>query len=726
MYPSESTENAPGLGVTSFKNPCGRKGCSHIFEYAGPNPLENISRLVNEHWLECPGRKTDATHVLDTRRGAWKRPQMRGEPSQSWGRGANYYRSISPDGRRWSSPPSPGGMDNTYAGPSGSGTTSTPSPSIRSTKSLPGSSAPAEKKTARSETERRVVLERDEWTASVTPHDVVCRGCRRTIKLDRRSRYYPGLWEKHRDRCEHVGRMRAERARAENTSATFPSTPSAGGGSYSPTLAPRKSFEPNQSHNYQYPHCDTFSFDLESRRPTDTPGLGVHPISPTFRREMDHGSQMGLPAAKSGPDPYARHTEFESQPGSRGLGPVHLIPILERGRRPPTWYWWHGSSTSLGNSEEESSSAVKVGNTEYTNRYALLRSLSCLLDGALFHLNRMVCIAGGPAVAPTTLAEWIDIDGFFGDTEERLVVHCCDDVHWVILTFDGVICPSATPAVGVKGRRGRILTFDDEPILLELAVASRDGMHGSSGDTGAQIAIYYCSMMVIVLKGKTAREPKINVMILEIVHDVNGWWIYQRQCLVCQSAKATPRDPGLWCRRLAIICDATQEVPTSAQSLPAPTILWSRLVCTLVVAAPVRQLSATPAVGRCIEPPRRDEIFLWLTGSGYLSQRPEIGNISLTFWSPCSSIFTSMRASSSVGLSSQNTPFRRWRSGRAQPDEVHILRMDGQQQSTEDSVEVKSLITARDEDRTEAWATFYYLEFADLQSTWNSILLAKM
>ncbi|KAJ7105970.1 hypothetical protein C8R44DRAFT_329106 [Mycena epipterygia] len=86
------------------------------------------------------------------------------------------------------------------------------------------------------------MLERDEWTATVTPHDVVCRGCRRTIKLDRRSRYYPGLWEKHRDRCEHVGRMHAERARAENTAATSPSTPSVGGRSYSPTIAPRKPY----------------------------------------------------------------------------------------------------------------------------------------------------------------------------------------------------------------------------------------------------------------------------------------------------------------------------------------------------------------------------------------------------------------------------------------------------------------------------------------------------
>lgn len=122
-------------------------------------------------------------------------------------------RALSHSGRSWSPPP--GDADDVPAsGPSGSGTSS---PSARSTRSLSSlsthtpTSLAAEhtgKKSSRSEGERRRTLEDDEWTMRVTPHEVVCRGCRRSIKLDRRSRYYPGLWEKHRDRCEHVAKMR--------------------------------------------------------------------------------------------------------------------------------------------------------------------------------------------------------------------------------------------------------------------------------------------------------------------------------------------------------------------------------------------------------------------------------------------------------------------------------------------------------------------------------------
>ncbi|KAF7341524.1 hypothetical protein MVEN_01889900 [Mycena venus] len=102
--------------------------------------------------------------------------------------------------------------DNSYMDPApsvgGTSRTSSASPSVTS-----ASSTSLVKKTARTETERRLALENDQWALRVTPHEVDCRGCRRTIKLDRRSLYYPGLWEKHRDRCEEVNKLReAERA----------------------------------------------------------------------------------------------------------------------------------------------------------------------------------------------------------------------------------------------------------------------------------------------------------------------------------------------------------------------------------------------------------------------------------------------------------------------------------------------------------------------------------
>jgi hypothetical protein len=66
------------------------------------------------------------------------------------------------------------------------------------------------KKGARTQAQRRAILNADPWTLSVAPHHVVCRGCKKTIKLDARSLYYPGLWEKHRDRCEGVTNIRVQ------------------------------------------------------------------------------------------------------------------------------------------------------------------------------------------------------------------------------------------------------------------------------------------------------------------------------------------------------------------------------------------------------------------------------------------------------------------------------------------------------------------------------------
>ncbi|KAJ6573414.1 hypothetical protein DFH09DRAFT_1277053, partial [Mycena vulgaris] len=60
------------------------------------------------------------------------------------------------------------------------------------------------KKSAHTEEQRKAALEADPWTLKVEFTKLVCRGCGRTIRLDGRSRYYPGLWWKHREHCEHV------------------------------------------------------------------------------------------------------------------------------------------------------------------------------------------------------------------------------------------------------------------------------------------------------------------------------------------------------------------------------------------------------------------------------------------------------------------------------------------------------------------------------------------
>ncbi|KAJ7662618.1 hypothetical protein DFH06DRAFT_1190485 [Mycena polygramma] len=151
--------------------------------------------------------------------------------------------------------PSSDGSDR-YTGPSDGGSGAS-SPYMDGLEGVQFVSPSPGKKTSRTEAERRHALESDEWTVSVFPHEVVCRGCRHTIKLDRRSRYYPGLWEKHRDRCEGVGKMKEAMGLQEPVEqvwippVTLPSAgPSSSRASSSrssdPTdLAPRKSYYRN-------------------------------------------------------------------------------------------------------------------------------------------------------------------------------------------------------------------------------------------------------------------------------------------------------------------------------------------------------------------------------------------------------------------------------------------------------------------------------------------------
>ncbi|KAF9457798.1 hypothetical protein BDZ94DRAFT_1272231 [Collybia nuda] len=48
---------------------------------------------------------------------------------------------------------------------------------------------------------RKRLIEEDTWATNATPKSVDCKGCGKTIKLDKRSDYYPGLWIKHRSKC---------------------------------------------------------------------------------------------------------------------------------------------------------------------------------------------------------------------------------------------------------------------------------------------------------------------------------------------------------------------------------------------------------------------------------------------------------------------------------------------------------------------------------------------
>ncbi|KAJ6603036.1 hypothetical protein B0H10DRAFT_2229974 [Mycena sp. CBHHK59/15] len=329
--------------IGSFRNTCGRTGCTHVFEYEGPKPLDNISAMVNAHSADCighiigcifaavhryqtrslthrqckavrqaeeeatqydygrewhhgrgssvpsPPRSTDATPPAVPAQAPVVHKTHKKAPSATM-RTAHNTPVATPNAIQAHTAPTPGGYappvtirtsNNTpvaaqnaiqahtaptpggYAPPvtirtsdntpvaaqsqthiiqgggesvqfatirnDDSAATTDPSQAravkkkgtkrVSSSPSRTGSntSDPAAnkeraggKKSARSEKERRLVLETDEWSVKATAHDVVCRGCENTIKLDRRSRFYPGLWEKHRNRCEGIKRKRRE------------------------------------------------------------------------------------------------------------------------------------------------------------------------------------------------------------------------------------------------------------------------------------------------------------------------------------------------------------------------------------------------------------------------------------------------------------------------------------------------------------------------------------
>ncbi|KAF7340524.1 hypothetical protein MSAN_02123900 [Mycena sanguinolenta] len=239
-YPQDHYSPYTHASTLAFRNKCTRRGCGHIFEYDGPNPLGNIQRLVREHSPVCRGLKAETTQMF------WRRWEPSPAAADALGVDDDTHTNINgnrhdsmtmrkkPPFRGTSSESEPSSAGSSYTNPHtrspspyASASTSTSQSSVRtrttratrlaspatSTSSTPTIAfASAPKKTARSEAERRLALESDLCALKVTPHDVLCAGCQRVIKLDRRSRYYPGLWEKHRERCEGVERIEKREA----------------------------------------------------------------------------------------------------------------------------------------------------------------------------------------------------------------------------------------------------------------------------------------------------------------------------------------------------------------------------------------------------------------------------------------------------------------------------------------------------------------------------------
>ncbi|KIK47426.1 hypothetical protein CY34DRAFT_799378 [Suillus luteus UH-Slu-Lm8-n1] len=163
-----TTDQTAALTHTSN---CGRHGCATVFVYSGATDWPTVNRAVNEHYLVCKGGIR---------------------------------------GLEFSYPPS-----NTYSTPK------MPSPPQLAPESLgsddshhnnfviAGHSKRTGRKSKRNrnEGERKEYLENDEYTDDVRPKSVKCRGCGGVICLDNRYRYYPGLWDRHRDLCRGILRL---------------------------------------------------------------------------------------------------------------------------------------------------------------------------------------------------------------------------------------------------------------------------------------------------------------------------------------------------------------------------------------------------------------------------------------------------------------------------------------------------------------------------------------
>ncbi|KAG2749538.1 hypothetical protein P692DRAFT_20832840 [Suillus brevipes Sb2] len=146
---------------------CGRFGCQTVFVYAVGTNWPTVNRVISDHSLVCKG---------------------------------GFYTFHSPpradthDPQHAPSPPPPApeslGVKN----------------SNRNNEVSAGAC-----KRRRKEDKRKKELEEDEYTEDVQPKSVKCRGCQKTIRLDKRSRYYPGLWVKHRGKCPGIRKIEGDK-----------------------------------------------------------------------------------------------------------------------------------------------------------------------------------------------------------------------------------------------------------------------------------------------------------------------------------------------------------------------------------------------------------------------------------------------------------------------------------------------------------------------------------
>lgn len=159
--------------------PCGR--CYAVIEYDRGTEWGVVNELVNEHWKACPGKP----HA----RPASMTPITTSPPdtaimlpppvaSQQWSSSDLVAESVGSPNSTWIS-------------------------------------AGCERK-RRTLEQRKLELEQDEYAKNITTKSVVCGGCHKEISLDKRSKYYPGLWLKHRGKCPSIEKLEVSKIWQEN------------------------------------------------------------------------------------------------------------------------------------------------------------------------------------------------------------------------------------------------------------------------------------------------------------------------------------------------------------------------------------------------------------------------------------------------------------------------------------------------------------------------------
>ncbi|KAG1811212.1 uncharacterized protein BJ212DRAFT_1302098 [Suillus subaureus] len=161
---------------------CGRAGCPVVIVYDVGTDWPTVNCLVNDHSQVCKG----GLYVLAN----------------------SPPRSDEHDPQYALSPPQPV--------PESSGANN----GNRDNEVIAGSGQRRKK-----EDQRKQELENDEYTEDVQPTSVRCRGCQKAISLDKRSRYYPGLWVKHRGKCPGILKLETDRELTRRRDWSFPLNP---------------------------------------------------------------------------------------------------------------------------------------------------------------------------------------------------------------------------------------------------------------------------------------------------------------------------------------------------------------------------------------------------------------------------------------------------------------------------------------------------------------------